>query len=102
MLSTKIFHASNDPITNEWASDLIGKKWIIKKSMGANIDPNGLRTGSMSANEHFEYELPPREFQFMKMGSELNDLIVEGVIAQTGRLWKSSGAPHLKVSFKQG
>jgi len=99
LLSTKIFHANNDPITNEFAAEVVGKKWIIKKGMGANINPEGIRTGSMSANEHFEWEITPRDFTVMKMGGESKE--VEGIICQAGREWKSSNAPYLKATFQQ-
>lgn len=102
LLSTKIFHASNDPITNEWASELIGKKWVIKKGMNASINPDGIRSGGMSATENFEYEVPPRAYTVMKTGGEANNLEVEAIITTAGRVWKSTGATYLKTTFKQG
>ncbi|MEL7221381.1 MAG: TraM recognition domain-containing protein, partial [Bacteroidota bacterium] len=35
-LSTKVFHANNDAVTNEWASNVIGKGIINLKSEGEN------------------------------------------------------------------
>ncbi|MCI5091155.1 hypothetical protein [Phaeodactylibacter sp.] len=93
-LSTKIYHANNDAVTNEWAARTIGKSFM-------NI--TGVSVGdsqSASLNQQLHYQVEPREFTTLMSGGASNDNIVEGVITISGREW-SDGKNYRKAKFKQ-
>mgnify|MGYP000011737968 CR=1 FL=1 len=93
-LSTKIYHANNDAVTNEWAAKTIGKAFM-------NI--SGVSVGesqSASLNQQLHYQVEPREFTTLMSGGGANDNLVEGVVTIAGRLW-SNGKNYRKVKFKQ-
>ena len=93
-LSTKIYHANNDAVTNEWAARTIGKAFM-------NI--TGVSVGdsqSASLNQQLHYQVEPREFTTLMSGGASNDNIVEGVITISGREW-SDGKNYRKAKFKQ-
>ena len=93
-LGTKIFHANNDAVTNEWAARVIGKDFIHM---------TGISTGkSESANlsKQLHYQVQPKEFTTFKKGGEPNEFLVEGIVTVTGREW-SDGKNFKRVKFKQ-
>lgn len=93
-LATKIFHANNDHVTNEWAANTIGKTFQIKttSSMGKNE--------SVSVTEALHYQVEPQEFTVLKSGAELNNYDVESVVTVTGKKW-SNGKNYIKGVFNQ-
>ena len=93
-LGTKIFHANNDSVTNEWAANTIGKAFI-------NI--SGISVGkeqSSSLNQHLHYLIEPREFTVLASGGEENDCKVEGIVTVSGKSW-SDETNFRKAIFKQ-
>lgn len=95
---TKCFH-SNSGNTNQWASDLISieREVIIDGSV-----PNGGEGGSLSFSEKDRAKVLPSAFMTLKKGGPINDLIVEGIIVQSGRLWNDTGETYILVQFLQG
>lgn len=93
-LSTKIFHANNDHVTNEWAANTIGK--AFKNVTSVNIG-NQQSTG-LAQQLHWQVE--PREFTVLKSGGFENDLLVEAVITIAGRVW-SDGKNYGIRQFSQ-
>lgn len=92
-LVTKIFHANNDYITNEWASRTIGK---IKKSKArGTLD----RIEKAEISEAWEDQVHPIEFMNLRNGGA--DRIVEAIISTISHTW-STGANFKKVKFQQG
>jgi hypothetical protein len=92
-LSTKIFHANNDAVTNEWASKTIGKTW-------KNIE--GFSSGqsqSFNLSKQFHWEIEPSFFTKLKSGGKRNEGIVQAVVV-TSRSW-SNDKNYLIRSFKQ-
>lgn len=92
-LSTKIFHANNDYVTNEWAAKTIGKTWVKPKSFTVG------ESQSFGMTEQFNWEIPPNFFTTLKSGGNKNKGIVEAVIV-TSRNW-SNGKNYLIRSFQQ-
>ena len=93
-LGTKIFHANNDAVTNEWAARTIGK---------AFINVSGISVGkeqSSSLNQHLHYQVEPREFTILPSGGIENDLKVGAVVNVAGKKW-SDDSNYKKVIFKQ-
>jgi hypothetical protein len=88
--ATKIFHRNGDPTTNEWASKVIAKETTYKHSIstsGSIYSASGANSQS-SVTEVEEDSCPPKEFIGLKNGGKKNDYVVEGILFQSGRLWK--------------
>lgn len=83
-LSTKIFHGNNDYVTNEWAANTIGKKFLNVSSMSIGGHQ------STGINQQLHYQVEPVEFTTLKNGGASNNLIVEGVVTITGKKWADS------------
>jgi TraM recognition site of TraD and TraG len=87
---TKIFHRNNDPTTNEWGSKMIAKDTQYRHSIsntGSIHQPIGNQSQA-SVQEVEEEVCPPKEFMSLKNGGPTNKFIVEGILFQSGRLWK--------------
>lgn len=104
-LQTKIFHQNSDPKTNDYASQIIGRVWQDKFSTNLNSpteDPQGKgRTSGSSFSEEVQFDLLPVEFTKLKKGGVKNDLLVEGIVYQGGRIWQANQKSYLKVLFNQ-
>jgi hypothetical protein len=98
-LQTKIWHANSDPMTNENASETIGKSWQIRQTSGQSFgaDNFNLSTGK---NKSFDYDVPPQSFTKLRKGGKLNNKIVEAVVFQNGRAWLNNKT-YLLTHFKQ-
>jgi hypothetical protein len=88
--ATKIFHRNGDPTTNEWASKVIAKETTYKHSISTSgsIYSAGGANSQSSVSEVEEDSCPPKEFIGLKNGGKKNNYIVEGILFQSGRLWK--------------
>ncbi len=93
-LGTKIFHANNDAVTNEWAAKTIGKKFREMESV--NIG----KGQSMGLSQQFHWQVEPREFSILKSGGIGNDFKVQGVITVSGREW-TNGQNFIIKAFNQ-
>ncbi len=93
-LGTKIFHANNDAVTNEWASRVIGKAFrnITNVSLGKDQ-----RT---SLNQQLHWLVEPRDFTTLKSGGHRGNKQVEAIITSAGRTW-SNGLNYIKATFLQ-
>ena len=109
-LQTKIFHANGDHRTNTWASDLIAKTWQYRSNLSSSMSNDGKAffpetTGKQSGVSHSEalnYQVLPHEFTQLRKGGYKNNLLVDGIIFQGGRIWNTTGKNYLYTSFKQG
>ncbi len=99
-LQTKIWHANSDPETNQKAADTIGKTWQQRISSSSSFGNQNMSVGE-SAQESFDYQVPPERFTRLAKGGPQNDLIVEGTVFQNGRVW-SNGNTYLTARFRQG
>lgn len=93
--NTKIFHAQSEERTQMWASNMIGRDHQAKVNMNF-----GGKSPSFSLSENIEHTLMPIEFTTLKKGGFENDLIVEGIVFQNGRIF-SNNQNFIKVDFKQ-
>ena len=89
--ATKIFHRNGDPTTNEWASKVIAKETQYKHSLSSSgsLQSNSGFSSNTSVSEVEEDSCPPKEFIGLKNGGKKNGYIVEGILFQSGRLWKT-------------
>lgn len=112
-LNTKVFHGNSDPVTNEWASRLIGRTLQCRASgnhshaaddqmsalLGLDwVRENGTTSGGFS--EVKEAEVEPREFTRLRSGGPPS-WIVDGIVFQNGRVFNASGRSWLPVQFSQ-
>jgi len=112
-LQTKIFHTNGDSVTNFWASETIGKDWYFRNNHStSSTEKNnflgmlglegGQTTNSSGGSQSFDYNLPPGEFTKLLKGGFENNLHVEGVVFQGGRVWNATGKNYIRATFKQG
>jgi type IV secretory pathway TraG/TraD family ATPase VirD4 len=81
---TKIAHRNSDPETNEWMSRVIAKALTAKHSLSVTDGK-----ASASVSESWEDSCPPATFKGLLNGGEENGKIVEGIVFQSGRIWKT-------------
>ena len=93
-LSTKIFHANNDSVTNNWAAETIGK--VFKRMGSISIG----QQNSTGISEQLNYQVQPEEFTTLKNGGEVNRLVVEGVVTTAGKKW-ADGKNFQYIEFNQ-
>lgn len=100
-LQTKIFHQNSDSITNNYASNLIGKDIQYRANSGANASSGESSSVNTGFNEVMDFDLQPREFTNLKKGGESNNFIVEGVVYKSGEIWQANNKNYLKLGFPQ-
>ncbi len=105
-LQTKIFHANGDHVTNTWAADLFAKSWQFRgnfsssRSFMPGQDGMSSQQGS-GVSQTLEWDVIPQEFTTLRKGGPQNDLNVDALIFQGGRIWGSTGTNCLRTSFLQ-
>ena len=101
-LSTKIFHANNDAVTNEWASNVIGKDYIVTESRSEQKKNFALMAESVgkSSSAHLLPQVLPKEFTTLASGGEFYNYKVQAIIQMKGREW-SNGANFKMAQFSQ-
>lgn len=109
-LNTKIFHANNCPVTNQWAAEHIGRSW--KPQLSSTLshpsrDILGLRSpfatpsGSTTVSQSLQFELEPGVFTRLRTGGEGNNLTVDAYLLKSGTTFRSSGKQYILISFQQ-
>lgn len=111
-LQTKIFHANTDPVTNQWAAEIIGKNWQERDTSNVTMQQNqGFQipfltaptnqSGSFGTSEILEYEVLPRVFTLLRKGGDDNEGFVDAVMIQGGRIWKANNKSYVLRAFRQ-
>ena len=95
LCNTKIFHANNDYVTNEWAAKTIG---MGIRNLNSFSTSNQADSASTTQQIHFQVE--PREFSMLRNGGKKNDYLVDAIMAGTGRVF-SSRSNFLSLTFEQ-
>lgn len=101
-LSTKIFHANSDAVTNEYASRLIGQDKENKITAASQNDPLFNIMNSKTETIALDYvpQVKPKEFTTLLSGGANNDYKVQAIITVSGRKW-ANNKNFIRVSFKQ-
>lgn len=101
-LSTKIFHANNDAVTNQWASNVIGKDYIVTESRSENKKNFALMADTVGKSSSVSLlpQILPKEFTTLSSGGEFHNYKVKAIIQMKGREW-SNGANFKMVQFSQ-
>jgi type IV secretory pathway TraG/TraD family ATPase VirD4 len=92
---TKLFFANDDPDTNRFMADVVGK-WPTKKE----AKTKGGKEPTTTTNEQDEDALPPRIALMLKSGGEEYRRLVTGVLVHGGRVVKD-GKPWMEVAYHQ-
>jgi len=108
-LQTKIFHANGDSVTNNWASELIAKKWQYRSSINTSTSQDGSfffpeitgKQKGINKSESLDLQVLPYDFTTLKKGGNYNDLMVEAIIVQGGRVWNTTKKNYLRTAFHQ-
>ncbi len=108
---TKIFHANTCPVTNEWASSIIGRTEHLHVSGNNSSNGDWVSTalglpgsgGNTSAgfNESFEYEVQPSVFTRFRTGGLENYRLVDGILIQSGKVFRDTNKIWRPVTFQQ-
>lgn len=103
-LRTKIFHANDDPPTNEYASNVIGK--IVQNRKGTGITTNenqGQESHStnVGTSEVVDYKVLPVTYSTLKTGGEPNNLEVEAIVYRGGKILNFTNETYIKAIFQQ-
>lgn len=103
-LNLRIFHQNNDPKTNDFASQTIGKVKVKNQSTSVQGKASFFKPKpkqSVTTSETWDFDVPARVFSALKAGGLSNRLEVEAIVHATGR--KLSGQkPWIRASFRQG
>lgn len=99
---TKIFHANGDHATNTYAADLIAQDWTMTTSINRNTQDSGQGSRGGGFSESVQYKILPGEFSKLRKGGPANNLEVDAVVFQGGRVWEATGDTYLPTVFKQG
>lgn len=106
---TKIFHQCQDTAHNLYASDLIGRVWTPAATYGTSHNPQAQppslfsdhpASTSTSIAEQYRYLVEPREFTQLKKPAADN-VDIEAILFKGGEVFKATGKPFLKLSFRQ-
>ena len=106
-LNTKIFHNNNDPTTNQWASEQIGKCLTSRFSSSSSFSVKGMfdlspnRNTSTSMQEVMDYEIQPSEFTKLRTGSHKNSGLVDAYFVKSGTQFGITGKHYFKATFQQ-
>jgi hypothetical protein len=106
-LNTKIFHSNNDPTTNQWAAEQIGKCLThrFSSSSGSSkkhfLDVFPTQNHSAGTQEVIDYEVQPSEFTKLRTGSVQNDRLVDAYFVKSGACFNATGKHYFKTIFQQ-
>jgi len=103
-LRTKIFHANDDPPTNEYASKVIGKTVQNRTGTGITTSENqgqGSRSSNFGTNQVVDYKVLPVTYTTLKTGGEPNNLEVEAIVYRGGKILNATNDTYIKAVFQQ-
>jgi hypothetical protein len=102
-LMLKVFHQQNDPDTNQYAADLIGRQYRYLDSF--NTDVRG--GGSVGASQQLAYTVEPSAFSELSKPDSVNP-ISTAIVYQGGQAFQATvtkenpkGRNHLTVAFSR-
>lgn len=112
-LTTKIIHNNNDPTSNRWAADQIGRFRTLKRTMnsGSSSSREGSifdfmkkredTSSSLGLQDDVEYEVQPSDFMGLRTGGEQFDYEVDAYFIKPGVRFLSTGKHYLRTVFQQ-
>ena len=98
---TQIFHAQSDVETNQYAANLVGQNYQMASSYGTSRPGDGDPTITAGGSEQTRYKVMPAEFTTLRKGGYANNLQVDGIIYQGGRIFHTTGDTYSRIVFDQ-
>lgn len=103
-MQCKMF-AQNMGGTNEWASRLLGERFVYVTGTNVGRGDQGNGHAGVSTNEQRRYYVEPSRFTTLKRGGELNNCEVEVIVYNGGKQFPSEDGrellPYRLLTFKQ-
>lgn len=110
-LQTKFF-CQNTGETNEWASKLLGNRWVtiasgnVGKLMGMDGADTGSVTSGTTNSEQRRYYVESATFTTLRRGGPQNDFLVDAVVYLGGNVFSALGGggeplPFTTLTFNQ-
>jgi TraM recognition site of TraD and TraG len=106
-LNLKIFCATSDPETAEWASKLAGKVRQFHVSANRQIERGAggffpvSEHGSAGVSEVIDFDLQPAELTKLQTGGPANKHLVDTILFRAGAPFRSSNRNWMRVTFDQ-
>lgn len=107
-LNTKIFHCNNDPTTNVWAAEQIGKSLVNRFSSNSGSSRKSFwdifptENHSAGMQETIDYEVQPSEFTKLRTGGKQYDRLVDAYFVKSGARFAPDGKHYFTTVFQQG
>lgn len=107
------FFCQNSGKTNEWASELLGKRWVWKNSTSvgqqrqdnvAMPQESNRNTSGVQRSEQERLYVEASEFTTLKRGGAMNDFQVEAIVYNGGYQFANGGnerLPYKLITFNQ-
>lgn len=100
-LSTKIFHANSDTVTNQYASNLIGQTVTFMSNQGLSSSLFRFNfQASRGLSSSFLPQIQPKEFTTLKSGGVTHNFEVESIVFVTGKKWANE-KNYIRTLFNQ-
>lgn len=104
-VSTSIFAWNLSTTTNEWASKTFYREWKTRSSTSAQMQsrPDGTITpnSSVSHSSELQQNVLPIQFTELADGGPENNLVVEAIVNNAGKLYQESGYIARVIRFVQ-
>ncbi len=103
-LSTKIWCANDDFLTNEEAAKRLGQRWMKISSMSTSVNKGAepaAGNAGVSVSEQLRYLVEPREFTELRTGGEVNDYMCDVIVFKSGKKFDEKGNNFIKTAFQQ-
>lgn len=109
VLQTKFFHANGDPVTNEWAERTFARGDTARATANTQDrdvqdhrgKPTTKRSTNVSVSTSLESDVPAQAMTMLRKGGVDNGCLVDAIVFQGGRRWKSTGRNVLRTTFDQ-
>jgi hypothetical protein len=104
-LQTKFFCQNSAVDTNEWASKLLGERWVMvtgtNVSQGSDGQGRGQNTNAgVSRSEQKRAYVEPSEFTTLRRGGEAYQFQIDTIVYKGGHLFEN-GLPFKLLTFSQ-
>jgi type IV secretory pathway TraG/TraD family ATPase VirD4 len=109
-LQTKFFAQNSSTDTGEWASKLLGSRFVeitgrnMGLSMGGDAGGGGGMHGGTSVSQQLRAYVEPAEFAQLKRGGPAYDYRVTTIVYKGGELFEGGGGepvPYTRLTFNQ-
>lgn len=100
-LTTKLFFQNGSPKTNEFASDVIGKRMLLQQTNSRGLGHGDGPTLNDSETQVERYQVLPGEFSLLRRGGPENNKEVDCYITKSGGVFNTTGTNFMLTTFEQ-